>query len=425
MNNTIYDTIVIGAGQAGLAAGYHLQQAGLRFVILEASDEPVGSWPHYHDNLALNSPARYSSLPGLPFPGDPNRYPVRDEVTAYLRHYATHFKLPVITKAKVLNIEQTGKLFRVLVAGRGCYLARTIVAATGFFHHPNIPILPGRDQYRGRVLHTAAYHTPEPFHGQRVVIVGGANGAVHIGMELAQVANVTLSTQRPIRYLPQNLLGQDIHFWLRLTGLDNRQWLGEKSMLVYDSGEVKAKIAAGRPDQKALFQSFTPDGVMWSDGHREKVDAVIFGTGYRPHLPYLAGLGALDETERVLHQRGVSTTVPGLYYVGLIRQRSVASTTLRGAGVDAQVVVKHLRRYALAQQASGGRSITHKAHAWAIRSSEWAGLITMMRLALKEQHNTSPRLVGEALVRSAVVSAGFLGLGSATRLYSTFESGNW
>lgn len=418
MNNTIYDAIVIGAGQAGLATGYYLQQAGLRFVILEAGDEPVGSWPHYYDSVALNSPARYSSLPGLPFPGGADHYPVRAEVTAYLHHYATHFQLPIITRAKVLNIERAGQLFRVIVSGRGCYLAHTVVAATGFFGQPHIPDLPDHDLYQGRLLHTADYHHPEPFRGQRVVIVGGANGAVHIGLELAQIADVTLATHWPIRYLPQTLLGRDIHFWLRLTGLDNRQWLGQKSMLVYDNGEQRARIAAGQPDRQPIFQRFTSDGVVWSDGRYEKVDTVIFGTGYRPHLPYLSGLDALDDTGRVLQQEGVSTTVPGLYYVGLIRQRSVASTTIRGAGVDAKEVVRHLRRYILAQQPAGRRPIAQQVHAWANRSSEWIGLINMMRLALKQQPASSPRLMGEALVRSAIVSAGFLGFGSATSLYS-------
>src|SRR5207249_4285573 len=78
----IYETIVIGAGQAGLATGYWLRQAGLRFVLLEADRQPGGSWPRYYDSLTLFSPARYSGLPGLPFPGDPERYPARDEVVS-------------------------------------------------------------------------------------------------------------------------------------------------------------------------------------------------------------------------------------------------------------------------------------------------------------------------------------------------------
>src|SRR5437660_8626719 len=90
----LYDTIVIGAGQAGLATGYHLKRSGLRFVILEAGLQAGGSWPRYYDSLTLFSPARYSSLPGLPFPGNPERYPTRDEVVSYLRRYALRFDLP-------------------------------------------------------------------------------------------------------------------------------------------------------------------------------------------------------------------------------------------------------------------------------------------------------------------------------------------
>jgi putative flavoprotein involved in K+ transport len=101
-----YDAVVIGGGQAGLAAGYHLQRAGLRFVILEAGSEATGSWTRYYDSLKLFSPARYSSLPGLPFPGDPKRYPTRDEVVDYLRGYALHFHLPIMTNTRVERVER-------------------------------------------------------------------------------------------------------------------------------------------------------------------------------------------------------------------------------------------------------------------------------------------------------------------------------
>ena len=83
-----YDALVLGGGQSGLAAAHALRREHLRTAVLEASDEPVGSWPHYYDSLTLFSPAKYSALPGLPFPGDPDRYPQRDEVVDYLRRYA-------------------------------------------------------------------------------------------------------------------------------------------------------------------------------------------------------------------------------------------------------------------------------------------------------------------------------------------------
>jgi putative flavoprotein involved in K+ transport len=423
----VYDTIVIGAGQAGLATGYHLQQAGLSFLILEAGDQPGGSWPHFYDSLSLNSTARYSSLPGLSFPGQPDYYPRRDEAVAYLRSYATHFGLPIVTGARVVKVERSGRFFRVITGDKGSYKARTIVAATGFFGQPHMPNSPGQAQYRGQILHAADYRRPEPFHQQRVVVVGGGNAAVQIGVELAQVARVTLATRHPIRYLPQRGLGQDIHFWLNLSGLDRTQWLDEQSMPVFDTGTYRTAIAAGQPDHRPMFKHFTADGIIWSDGRHEKVDAVIFATGYRPHLTCLAELGALDETGRARQRRGASTTVPGLYYVGLPRQRTAASATLRGAGADAHIVVTHLRRYCEVQRRRNDRRATEvrvkrQTRAWISRSGELIALIGLMTLALRQQLATqklaAPRLMSEALIRSVRVSAGFLGLGHAAALYA-------
>src|SRR6185295_3702558 len=101
---TRYDVLVIGGGQAGLAAGYHLQRAGLSFRILEGAPDVGGSWPLYYESLTLFSPAGRSSMPGLPFPGRPHHYPSRDEVIAYLRRYARHFQLPTITGAAVVRV---------------------------------------------------------------------------------------------------------------------------------------------------------------------------------------------------------------------------------------------------------------------------------------------------------------------------------
>ncbi len=424
--NTIYDAIVIGAGQAGLSAGYHLQQAGLRFLILEASDKLGGSWPCFYDSLLLNSPARYSSLPGLPFPGNPNRYPHRDEAVAYLRSYAAHFRLPVVTRARVSNVERTGQIFH-LTTSQGRYQTRTVIAATGFFGQPNLPYIPGQAEFRGQRLHSADYRRPEPFRGQRVVVVGGGNAAVQIGIELAEEARVTLASRHPIHYLPQQLLGQDIHFWLNLTGLDRTQWLGDRTAPVFDRGSYRAAMAAGRPNWKPLFERFTATGVIWPDGRHEAVDTVIFATGYQPNLPYLAGLDALDNAGHVLHRKGVSTTVPGLYYVGLPRQRSVASATLRGVGADARVIVDHLKHYALGQPHPNAKPITEiplvqPVQLWVVRGSELVNLISLMTFAMKQQLTTgrpsTPKLVGEAVSRSAIVGAGFFGIGNAANLYS-------
>jgi putative flavoprotein involved in K+ transport len=344
----MFDTMVIGAGQAGLAAGYHLRRAGLDFVLLEGEAQPGGSWPHYYDSLTLFSPAGRSSLPGMPFPGDRDHYPARVEVTIYLRQYAAHFQLPIIAGARVVRVEQEVEGFRVITQQGASYTGRSVIAATGAFHRPHAPQLPGQDSFQGQMLHSAAYRNPRLFQNQRIVVVGAGNSAIQIGVELAHVADVTLATRQPIRFRPQQLLGRDIHHWARLLGLDRLPlgpWLGSRvGQGVLDTGVYQAAVAARQPERRTMFMRFTPRGVVWADGVEEPIDAVLFATGYRPNLDYLSALGALDDDGQALHRRGISTTAPRLGYVGLHNQWIYASATLRGVGPDAAYVVRTIHR---------------------------------------------------------------------------------
>jgi putative flavoprotein involved in K+ transport len=345
---TWYDVLVIGGGQAGLAAGYHLQRAGLTFAILEGAPEAGGSWPHYYDSLRLFSSVGRSSLPGLPFPGDPRHYPARDEVVTYLQQYVRHFQLPLFTSTYVERVERTDAGFRVLATGGTVYQARGVIAATGAFHQPYTPQRPGQGYFQGQVLHAAAYRHPMPFVGQRVVVVGAGNSAIQIGVELARVAHVTLATRAPIRFRRQQIFGRDVHHWAWLLGLD-RLPLGpgaaHAATGVLDAGVYQAAVAAGQPDRRPMFTYFTAAGVVWEDRTEEPVDTVIYATGYRPSLGYLADLGALDADGQPVHRRGISVVVPGLAYVGLSNQWTYASATLRGVGPDAGYVVQHLRQH--------------------------------------------------------------------------------
>jgi putative flavoprotein involved in K+ transport len=339
----MYDAIVIGAGQAGLAAGYQLKRRNLNYIILEASGAASGSWPHYYKSLRLFSPASYSSLPGMRFPGQGSHYPTRDEVIEYLNHYAAHFELPVITQTRVERVEITGDGYRVSSANGASYVTRSVIAATGAFNRPYIPDIPGMDQYEGQVRHSADYQEPKPFNGQRVVTVGAGNSAVQIAYELAEVARVTLATREPVQYVHQHLLGQDVHFWTWLTGIDKRPSKnGIRAVHVLDTGKYQRALETGKLNRKPMFTTFTESGVEWADGQTECIDAVILATGYRPNLSYLAGVVALDNEGHAAHVAGVSTTLPGLYFMGLDNQRSFASATLRGVGRDADYIVRHL-----------------------------------------------------------------------------------
>jgi putative flavoprotein involved in K+ transport len=342
------DIVIVGAGQAGLAAAHAARAAGLAPVVLEAGDEPVGSWPSYYDSLTLFSPARYSALPAMPFPGDPERHPTRDEVVDYLRAYAAGLDADLRCGRRVTSVEPlaTGG-FDVAIADGTTLRARRLIAATGAFGMPHRPRLPGLDGFEGAVLHASEYRSPARFSGRRVIVVGGGNSAVQIAVELAEVADVTIATRSPLRFQVQRPLGRDVHWWLTVTGLDAAplgRLLHGRTVPVLDTGAYRDAIGAGRPERRAMFERLAGDAVHWADGRREAVDAIILATGYRPDLRCLAGTRALDAARRPLHRRGISTTVPGLGYVGLEHQRSFSSATVRGVGSDARFVVRALGR---------------------------------------------------------------------------------
>jgi putative flavoprotein involved in K+ transport len=340
------DVVIVGGGQSGLAAAYAASRARLRPVVLEAAAEPVGSWPRYYDSLRLFSPARFSALPGQPFPGNAERYPTRDEVVAYLRGYAATLDADIRCEQRVDTVErdEDGRLIARTAAGLEVQAAM-VIAATGGFRRPHRPALAGVERFTGTVLHSSQYRAPDPFAGRRVVVVGAGNSAIQIAADLASVARVSLATRAPLRWQPQRPLGRDLHWWLIRSGLDSAsigRWL-DRGTSVVDDGRYRAALRSGNPDRRPMFTGLDGDAVRWSDGTGEHVDAVILATGYRPGLDYLAVTGALGGDDRPLHRRGISTTVPGLGYVGLPHQRSIASATLRGAGPDAEHVITQLR----------------------------------------------------------------------------------
>jgi putative flavoprotein involved in K+ transport len=366
---TRVDIVIVGGGQAGLAAAYAARRAGLSPTLLEAGPEPVGSWPRYYDSLTLFSPARYSELPGRRFGGDRDRYPTRDEVVDYLRAYAAALDADIRCHERVERVGSDADSLLVESASGLSLRSRLVIAATGSFGAPHRPALPGLDRFAGTVIHASEYRDPRAFADRRALVVGGGNSAVQIAAELARVAHVTLTTRSPLNFNPQRPLGRDLHWWLTRSGLDSAPiggWLRGRTTPVLDDGRYRAAIAAGRPDHRPLLEQLDGHDVVWSDGEREPVDAVILATGYRPHLPYLAGTGALNVDGEPLHRAGVSTAIRGLGYVGLEYQRSIASATLRGGARDAARVIRRLQRAAARGTADPAyrirnRRVTHAA----------------------------------------------------------------
>ncbi|MBN8870757.1 MAG: NAD(P)/FAD-dependent oxidoreductase [Solirubrobacterales bacterium] len=351
------ELLVIGAGQSGLAAAHTARQRGIETLLLDASESTAGSWPRYYESLKLFSPARYSGLPGLEMDGDPDRYPSRDEVIAYLESYGQQFSDDLRMGERVESVERhpEGGFLTNTEAG-SVYWSRSVIAATGHFERPFQPDLRGLEGFGGQVIHSAEYISPEPFAGSRVVVVGAGNSAIQIAADLAPESEVILATRSKIKWMSQRPLGRDIHWWLTLTRFDTAKvsWLLNRlPVSVIDDGLYRSAIERGEFARRPMFDRIDGHELVWSDGSREHADHLILATGYRPNLAYLNHLGALTTDGTPSHGGGVSTVVPGLGFVGLEFQRSFSSNTLRGCGRDAAHVVDRLRSIAPATSEPG------------------------------------------------------------------------
>jgi putative flavoprotein involved in K+ transport len=212
--------VVSGAGQSGLAAARVLRAHEIPAMILEARGRPVGSWPSYYDSLHAFSPAEFSAMPGMPFPGDPGSYPSRAEVADYLERYAAALDVEIRTNTRVVAVRQHGHDFVVSTDAGEQFDAAGIVAASGSFSNPFRPSLDGEAGFSGELSHVVDYRNPAPYVGRRVIVVGAGDSAAQIAAELAPIATVTLASRHPLRFMPQRIGGRDVHYWLRETGFD-------------------------------------------------------------------------------------------------------------------------------------------------------------------------------------------------------------
>src|SRR3954470_23090119 len=166
------EVVVVGASQAGLAIGYFLAKHGRDFTILEAAAELAATWRERWESLRLFTSARYDALPGLAFPGDPDRYPSKDEVADYLTDYARRFDLPVELGSRVSSVSRTNGAYLVELDGRAIE-ADQVVIATGPFQTPFVPSFAERLGPAVSQMHSAGYRSPKDIPDGRVLVVGG------------------------------------------------------------------------------------------------------------------------------------------------------------------------------------------------------------------------------------------------------------
>ncbi|MEV6001905.1 ArsO family NAD(P)H-dependent flavin-containing monooxygenase [Streptomyces griseomycini] len=343
------DVVVVGGGQAGLAAGYHLRRQGLDSVILDAGAAPGGSWQHMWDSLRLFSPAEHSSLPGRLMPTQAGEtYPGAGHVVDYLADYEKRYDLPVQHGTRVDAVRRDAD--RLLVeADSGTWRARAVISATGTWSRPFLPAVPGRSTFTGRQLHTVNYRCPADFAGQRVVVVGGGNSGAQIAADLALDghAEVTWVTQRPPRFLPDDIDGRALFdvATARRRALDaGRDDTGGVASLgdIVAVPPVRAARDAGLLTAKPMFARLTADGVRWADGSHTGAEAVIWCTGFRPALAHLAPLNLRGARGHIPTDGTRTVGEPRLHLLGYGDWTGPASATLIGVGRPARDAVREI-----------------------------------------------------------------------------------
>ncbi|WP_235618886.1 FAD-dependent oxidoreductase [Embleya scabrispora] len=338
------DVVVIGAGQAGLAAAYHLRRSGLSFVVLDADEGPGGAWRHRWPTLLMEAVHGIHELPGMAVPDiDPAR-PAFEALPAYFAAYEAAFELavlrPVVVRAvrsgvggeqappgvargaRDVDGSEAGSPAELLTVetDRGVWTARALINATGTWRHPFIPYYPGAGEFRGRQLHMADYRGPAEFAGQHVVVVGGGTSAIHALAEIAEVGTTTWVTRRPPVFREGDFdveVGRAVVARVEervRAGLPPESVVGVTGLP--PTAAVRAAREHGVLTRLPIFDRVTPLGVAWADGTEIRADAIVWATGFRAVLRHLAPLD-LREPGGGIRMEGTHTARdPRIHLVG-------------------------------------------------------------------------------------------------------------
>jgi len=350
---TRIQTVVIGAGQAGLSVGYHLKRRDLPFVILDANRRVGDSWRQRWDSLRLFTPAGYDGLDGMPFPAPRHSFPTKDEMGDYLEAYASHFQLPVETGVRVDGVSLNGKGY-VVSAGSRRYETDNVVVAMSNYQQPRVPSFARELDPSIVQLHSVDYRSPSQLQDGDVLLVGAGNSGSEIAMELARTHRVWLSG-RDTGHLPFRIAGLParvllIRLVLRVLFyrvLTVNTPIGRKAYpkLTTHGGpliRVMPKDMAAAGVERVPRMAGVRDGrPVLEDGRSLQVSNVIWCTGFHPgfswlHIPVFGDDGA------PVHKSGIVADHPGLYFVGLHFLHALSSAMVHGVGRDAERVVRRI-----------------------------------------------------------------------------------
>lgn len=349
------ETVVIGAGQAGLATGYHLAQRKRDFVILDSYERVGDNWRCHWDSLRLYSPAMTAGLPGMAFPASRTTYPTKDEMADFLETYRDRFDLPVCSGVRVASVRSDGNRFSVTCTDGSSYTCENVVVATGTFGRtPRVPDFAGELDPTIRQLHSIDYKRPSQLLPGPVLVVGASHSGGDIAFEAATAGHPVVLSGPIHGQIPFHLgtwvarMMFPVLWFVANHVITMRTPIGRKArpQVRAHGGPLirvkKADLARVGVEMASARTTGVVDGKpVLDDGRVLDVTNVVWCTGFRQDFSWL-DLPAFGDDGWPLERRGVVQSVPGLYFMGLAFQYAFSSMLVGGAGRDAAYVVKHL-----------------------------------------------------------------------------------
>lgn len=364
------ETVVIGAGQAGLATGYHLARRGRECTILDAGQRVGDNWRTHWDSLRLYSPAWTAALPGMRFPAPPAAYPTKDEMADFLETYASAFELPVRTGVRVRRLAREADGYLVTTDGPSFRCDHVVVASGTFGRTPYVPDFAGQLHPGIVQLHSSAYKRPAQLQPGRVLVVGASHSGGDIAYEAGMAGHPTVLSGRIHGEVPFDLDGRaaraafPVLFFAAKHVLTIRTPLGRKlrpEVRQHGGPLIRVKRADLTGAGVELVPARTAgvrDGLpVLEDGRVVEAANVVWCTGFRQDFSWI-DLPVTGEDGWPLEHRGVVASAPGLYFVGLAFQYAFASILVGGAGRDAEYVVKHLSSRAVREVEEADARVT-------------------------------------------------------------------
>jgi cation diffusion facilitator CzcD-associated flavoprotein CzcO len=304
--------VVIGAGQAGLSAAYHLRRRGLEYVVLDGEDGPGGAWRHRWRSLRMATVNGIFDLPGMPKPPLDPAEPAADAVPRYFAAYEREFGFPIQRPVRVDAVRDAGGPAAghpaagspggadrggglLVETSHGTWAARAVINATGTWTAPNWPWYPGLENFAGRQLHAAQYVSAAEFAGRHVVVVGGGISAVQLLEEISQVTTTTWVTRREPAWIEGDFTPETAgRASVARVEADARAGRPIGSIVSY-TGLAWTPYALAAAERGALvrhpmFTAIEPDGVRMADGSFQPADVILWATGFRQAIGHLAPL---------------------------------------------------------------------------------------------------------------------------------------